>query len=442
VGQEGSVSIPRECDVAVIGGGPAGSLAACLLSQQGYDVVLFEKVKHPRFTVGESIIPHFWRYADAVGASAKIEAEDFIRKAGGTVVWNGVIRQMRFKDFGYERSALHVERDRLDYLLLEHARQHGAKIFENVSVVEVDLAREPVRVTYRPEGEALVGDVSCRFVVDASGQSAVIARQLGLRVVDDGFRFMSIWGYFLDSKYVAADGRAYAFEHVRSVPPTTFVSSVGGPMDWGWAWHIPLRKSTSVGLVLPLDELRRIKAARESYAAYFLRRCYEIPHLDRLLEHARYVEGDLHIIRDYSYRPTQLAGPGFFLTGDAAAFVDPIFSVGFVLALYSAYVAAWAIDRSLRNPRQTAHNQAIFSSQCWGRLEVARAVALPRYRVAGETSDLARLAVQFESSLERELMYVVSTVTTRSENFLELAQGRDGQPVSSDRYRVLEEIAF
>lgn len=345
------VVISRQCDVVVVGGGPAGSIVGALLAQKGYDVVLLEKTRHPRLTVGESIIPHFWRYCDAAGASGKIEAEGFVQKAGGTVVWNGIIRQMRFRDFGFTRPALHVERDRMDHLLLEHARSQGVRVCEEVPAVGVEMRDDGATVRYRRAGANEAGAVACRWVVDASGQGAVVAKQLGIRVIDEGFRFMSVWGYFLDSKYVAADGRAYAFDQLLAVPPTTFVSSVGGLGEWGWAWHIPLRASTSVGLVLPMDEMKKVKATERDYEAYFLRKCLEIPNLDRLLEGARYIDGSLRIIRDYSYRPTRLAGPGYFLVGDAAAFVDPIFSVGFVLAMYSAYMAAWAIDHL--GPRRT-----------------------------------------------------------------------------------------
>lgn len=435
------MSIPKQCDVVVIGGGPAGSTVGTLLCQKGYHVVLLEKQKHPRATVGESLIPHFWKYAGASGASERIRSEGFIQKSGGTVVWNGAIRQIRFRDFGYPDPALHVERDRFDYLLLEHAREQGVQVFEEVSALMTRLSDDQVRVSYRQMSGDASGEISCRFVIDASGQSAVIAKQLGTRVIDESFRFMSVWGYFSGSKYVATDGRAHAFEHLRSTPPTTFVTSVGELGEWGWAWHIPLRESTSVGLVLPLEKMKVIKTD-EGLEAYFLRKCYDTPYLNRLLEHAKYLTGSMRVIRDYSYRPTQLAGPGYFLIGDAAAFVDPIFSVGVVLGMYSAYLATWAIDRSLKQPRQTAQNRAVFSSQFLGRLEVARSLALPRYQTSGSASDLAKLSVQFESSLEQELMYVVSTVTTRNENFLEMAQTSNGQRITTDKYRVLEEITF
>jgi len=437
------MAIPKQCDVVVIGGGPAGSVVAALLRQKQYDVVLLERKKHPRYAVGESLIPHFWKYCDAIGVGDAIRAEGFVRKSGGTLVWHNVIRQLAFRDFGYTEPALHVERDRFDQILLEHARHSGVQIFEEVSVSSVDLdGGERPRVMYRTPDGAETGEVACRFVVDASGQGALIAKQLGTRVIDEGFRFMSVWGYFDGGKYVAGDGRAYDIEHLGTVLPQTFVSSVGGLGEWGWAWHIPLRKSTSVGLVLPVEHLKKIKATDEGLREYFLRKCSEIPYLGRLLEQARLIDGSIHMVRDYSYRSAQLAGPGFFLIGDAAAFIDPIFSIGVVMGMYSASVAVWAIDHSFRNPRQTTRNQAIFASQFRARLEVSRSLALPRYRGIGEAADLARQAIQFESLMEQELMYVVSVVTTRTDNFHEIAERRDGQKLVSTRFRELQDIVF
>jgi flavin-dependent dehydrogenase len=279
----------------------------------------------------------------------------------------------------------------------------------------------------------------CGFVVDASGQGAVLPRQLGIRVVDDAFRFMSVWGYFRDSLYVGADGCAHPFGSLATEPPTTFVSNIEG---WSWLWHIPQRESTSVGLVLTKEEMQGVKGGRDGLEADFLRRCHEIPYLSRLLEDAGYVEGSFHAIRDYSYRPVQLAGPGFFLIGDAAAFVDPIFSIGIVLGMYSGYLAAWAIDRSLRDPAKTAVSQAIFARQFGSRLEASRALALPRYGYSLEDAELISSSLGFETALEQELMYVVSTLSTRSDNFVDLMRNRSDAPSTSDRYRVLEEIVF
>ncbi len=434
------MNIPNKCDVVVIGGGPAGSTIGSMLSQKGYHVVLFDKAKHPRYTVGESLIPHFWKYCEYIGVDKKIEAEGFIQKSGGTVIWNDVIRQMQFKDFGYSRPAYHVERDRFDHILLEHAREQGVQVFEEVAVLKTNLnGAGNSSVVYRPNGEKKSGEISCRFVVDASGQGAVIAKQLGIRQIDEGFRFMSIWGYFKDSKYVAADGKAYDFKYLRSIPPTTFVSNID---RWGWMWHIPQRENTSIGMILPQEKMKEIKSSDEALEQYFLRKCYELPYMKRLLANASYCDGSFHIIRNYSYRPTQLAGPGYFLIGDAAAFVDPIFSIGVVLAMYSAYLASWAIDRSFKKPDRTEINQKIFAKQYNARLDASRALALPRYGLSDEEDQRVKTSIQFETSLEQELMYVVSTLTTRSENFVEMSSSEDGPTITSDKYRVIEEIAF
>jgi flavin-dependent dehydrogenase len=437
------MNVPARCDVAVIGGGPAGSTAATLLARKGYSVVLFDKEKHPRYVVGESLIPHFWKYCDMSGATAPLEAEGFIHKTGGTVVWNGAIRQMAFSDFGFKRPALHVERDRFDHIVLLHARTQGVQVFEEVAVLKVDLdAGGRTRVSVRATGEDTVGTLECRFVIDASGQNAVLAKQTGTRVIDDGFRFMSIWGYFDNSKYIGLGGKVHPFSALKTEPPTTFVCSVDELGEWGWLWHIPLRTSTSVGLVMPQEKLKAVKESDEALEQYFLRKCAEIPYLNRLLESARYKEGTFHVIRDYSYRNAVLAGPGYFLIGDAAAFVDPIFSVGIVFAMYSAWAAAWAIDRSFRRAETTAGNQGIYASQVSGRLEMSRALALPLYTSRGAASDLARATVQFESTLEKELMFVVATLTTRNENVKEMVKDRGGDKVTSSRYRALDEIIF
>lgn len=115
------MKIPQSCDVVVIGGGPAGSVAATTLAQKGWQVVLLDKQRHPRYTVGESLIPDFWKYLDQISASQKILDEGFIAKGGGMVNWQGQPKAHTFKDFGYTRPAMHVERDRFDEILLRHA---------------------------------------------------------------------------------------------------------------------------------------------------------------------------------------------------------------------------------------------------------------------------------------------------------------------------------
>lgn len=409
--------IPEKCDVVVIGGGPAGSLAGTYLSRAGYDVVLFDKQKHPRPVVGESLIPDFWKYCDEARVSDKIAADGFLQKAGGTVDWHGTTRRIAFRDFGYTRPALHVERDRFDHILLTHARANGVKVCEQVAVQGADFGVDSgSAVTYRHVEDGHSGKISCRFVVDASGQNAVIARQLGLRVIDEDFRFMSVWGYFEGSKYLAADGQMYPAASARSVPPTTYVTSVPGTGGWGWCWHIMLRDCTSVGLVLPLDTMKTVKDGRLSWESYFLGQCRALPRMRELLADAQLRAGSVNVIRDYSYSTTRVCGPGFFLVGDAAGFVDPIFSIGVVLGMYSAHAAAWAIDRIFRFPQRMAQHQATYTGQLRARMELSRALALPQHEISGAATRGAKQAVRFADSQARALMLAASSLTARSQH--------------------------
>lgn len=411
------MSIPKSCDVVVIGGGPAGSMTAAYLARAGYQVVLLEKAKHPRNTVGESLIPDFWKYCDEAKVAEKIAAEGFLRKAGGIVDWHGETSRLAFKDFGYTRPALHVERDRFDDILLRHAGEQGAQVHEEIAVQSVELSDDGARLNYRAVGDERSAQIACRFTVDASGQNSVITRQLGLRVIDEDFRFMSVWGYFYDSKYLAPDGQIHPAASAAAIPPTTFVSSVPGTGAWGWSWHIMLRKWTSVGLVLPIEAAKSVKGNTAAWENYLLQKCEAMPRLNALLSGARLAPDSVRVIRDYSYSATRVAGPGFFLVGDAAGFVDPIFSIGIVLGMYSAQAAAWAIDRSLRSPDRVAQNQAIYTSQLQSRMQLSRALALPKYE-AGSTATLeARQAMQFTDTNAKKLIRAASALTARSEHF-------------------------
>lgn len=410
--------IPAKADIVVIGGGPAGSTAANLLAQKGYEVVLLEKVRHPRLTVGESVLPHVWKYVEAAGATEDIKRAGFIQKSGGTTYWRGVIRQTALADFGFRHPSLHVERDEFDEILLRVAERRGVQVFEEVGVQKINFNNGETDVTYKDRRAGEEGRISCRYIVDASGQGAVIANQLGIREADKDLRFMSIWGYYDDSAYVAQGGLICPWEKRREVKPTTVQL---GTTDWGWCWHITQKEHTSVGLVLAPSEAAEFKAGGDKLEARFDRACRKLPIIGGLLEDARLIPGSVRAIRDFAYRPTQLAGEGWCLAGDAAAFVDPINSAGVITAGYAGVAAAWLAEGCLGKPSKQAFFTDMFSTLVRQRLTLFRLSALPAGRNSyPQDVPIALRAARLDSSTEQELLYVQTVLTDRSSNLAPL----------------------
>ncbi len=438
------MSIPTSADVVVIGGGPTGSVAAADLARKGRHVVVLEKGHHPRDQVGESLIPDFWRFVDIIGATDKILAEGFLNKNGAIVSWNKTFRGHTFGDFGFDKPAMHVERDRFDQILFEHAGDCGAELHSGTAVTNVESGVdesgvEYSRMSYRTE-DGVEGTITAPVVIDASGQAGVISRQLGIRVINPEFRYLSVWGHFTGSRYLSIDGEAHEAHEVWEHRPVTFVSAVKEAGDAGWSWHIQLREKTSVGLVIPLEVVKVARKEGETWEDYFLRKTREVPVLRELLENAEYIPGTFRTIRDYSSTATQFSGPGYILAGDAAGFIDPIFSVGVVLGMYSALAASWAADRLVATPDKAEHIRKMYNHQLKGRIEVARSLALPRYRVDGEVSETAKEAVRFERTGVQELMYVVTQFTTRNENWADMIGGTPPE-LKENQLREYETLA-
>lgn len=453
-------NIPTQCDVVVIGGGPAGSTVSNLLSRQGYNVVLLEKVQHPRHKIGENLIPDFWKYSDMLGVTEDIESAGFVVKGGALANWRGQHQEMFFSDFGYDRPALHVERDRFDEILLRGAERVGTQVFEDVIVTgttfegtadnseeghsgapTIDGASSMAHVSYRLRMDNSKGQIRCRYVVDASGQSAVVGRQLGLREIDADFRYMALWGYYTGNWYIDTEVQVQPYTNIRNAPPVTYVTSIETMEDFGWTWFMPLQEQISVGLVMPREYVRSLHKNGEPWEAFLQRQVAQIPVVGELLADGCYVPNSSDAIQNYSYQSKGFAGPGYFLIGDAAGFVDPIFSVGVVLAMYTGASAAWAIDECLRHPQKARRIEQVFSRQIRARLELARSLALPRYQGAANDNTLADEVIQFSQANTRELINTAAHLTDRSDNYKGLHPDFQGAP-NTDKLLPIAGIDF
>jgi flavin-dependent dehydrogenase len=328
-------SVP-EADVIVVGGGPAGSAVAARLARLGRRVLLFEKERFPRFHIGESLLPCSVALLRELGAMPALERADFLPKYAAEFVTPDASKRQRyaFADGLIEGapSAFQVDRSEFDAVLLDHARAEGALVFEEHQVVKfrADLA-DGVEVTVRDSSGVEVTK-RARMLVDASGQSALVAGRLGLRQMEPELRNFAVFSHYEGA------GRA-------SGPTEGDISVVLVPD--GWWWVIPLRRDrTSVGFVGPARSLAGRKPDES-----FLREALEaVPYLSERLAKATRV-APVRTISDWSYTSRALVGDRFLLVGDAGAFIDPVFSTGVHLALTSALRAATAVDSALRTGR-------------------------------------------------------------------------------------------
>jgi halogenation protein CepH len=341
-------------DVVVIGGGPAGSVAAALLADSGHRVLVLERERFPRYHIGESLLSATLPILDATGALPAIEAHGFLRKPGGTFQWGRQREPWSFwfrEDPGGRPYAFQVVRAEFDQLLLENARAHGAEVREEHAVTRVDThGPTPIVHARAQSGEDL--RLAPRFVVDASGQSALIGRAQELRRFNDFFKNLAVFGYFRDAERLPGE----LANHILSA---AFAD--------GWFWYIPLHDGTmSVGAVVDARRWRDVAGVdpEGTYRA-LIARC---PAIAERLARATLVS-PIRIIRDYSYDSTRFTGPGFLMAGDAACFVDPVFSTGVHLACLAGFLGAQAVHAVLGGESPEADALARYEAAYRGAFE-------------------------------------------------------------------------
>lgn len=330
-------------DLVVIGGGPAGSTAAALVAMQGHKVLLLEKEQFPRYQIGESLLPLTVHAICAMlGVLDEIKQAGFVPKFGGVFRWGvreepwhftfGTVRDLEKAGAGY---AYQVERARFDQILLNNARRRGVDVRERHTVLKPLRGDGRVTGVRYADAQGREGLVRATFVIDASGNTSPLHRHAGQRIYSEFFRNVALFAYF---------------ENAARLPGDQAGSVLSAAFDEGWFWFIPLSDTlTSVGAVIAREHADRLQHDHEQVMRGFIDGC---PLIKQLLSTATRVTegpyGRFRVRKDYSYTNTHFWQPGLILAGDAACFIDPIFSSGVHLATYSALLAARSINTVLR----------------------------------------------------------------------------------------------
>jgi flavin-dependent dehydrogenase len=320
-------------DVAIIGGGPAGSTAAALLARAGRRVIVFEREKFPRFHIGESLLPFSMKAFTRLGLHEKFLRAGFIKKFGGEFfsACSSEGTKFYFKD-AYRSQTDHsyqVTRADFDKVLLDHAAESGAEVNEGTGVKSVEFANEHVDLAIT-NGKS----TRARYVIDASGRNSVLGTKFNIKKTYEHLKKLSIFAHY--------DG-VWRPEGIDATL-TVLIRGIDR-----WFWIIPLTaERTSIGVVLDNETFRGSKQTPEDFLEQAL---LEQPVIMQRMREARRVSG-VHVAADFSYRSTRLYGDRWILAGDAAGFVDPIFSSGVFLAVFSGELAADALHEVLEQPRK------------------------------------------------------------------------------------------
>jgi flavin-dependent dehydrogenase len=329
---------PETCDVAVIGGGPAGSTTAALLSRHGHRVILLEKAHHPRFHIGESLLPMNLPLFERLGVLEQVRALGVVKPGADFEADN----ERGYNSFEFCRAlgnspphAFQVWRADFDRMLFEHARGCGASAREGHEVVQCQqLGPRNSQLEVRTDqGESY--RIEARYVVDASGRDTFLSARRRLRRRNKLHQSAAIFGHF----------------HGAEKRPGEDAGNISiYRFEYGWMWMIPLPHGVmSVGAVCRPDYLKQ----RRSPPLEFLRATLQRnPALWRRVEHAELIGDKVHVTGNYSYDSRRIGGPGWMLVGDAFAFVDPVFSSGVYLAMSGAEQAANMVNAVLRAPAQ------------------------------------------------------------------------------------------
>ena len=317
-------------DVIVVGGGPAGSTAATLLAQRGFDVLLLERERFPRFQIGESLLPYNNDLLDRLGVTPKLERGEFFPKYGAEFVTGDgevgyTFRFDRNLPKEYHRT-FQVKRADFDLVLLQNAAAQGVEVREETAVTSVHLDEDERAMVRLASGEAL----EARFVIDASGHGSIVGQRYG------------------GKSEIASLKKVAFFAHCRNVPRPegrNAGNTIIVVLRDSWFWLIPITAELmSVGLVVDRDHFVNCGLTPEQLLEKTI--C-ETPYVAARMTNAERVT-QVYARKDFSYAMKRMVGLNYALVGDAAGFIDPIFSTGVFMAMKGADNAANAVEQRLR----------------------------------------------------------------------------------------------
>lgn len=348
---------PTSYDVIVIGGGPAGTALATFVQRQGHSCLVLNDSTFPRYHIGESLIPHTYGTLDRLGLLPKLRESHFpVKHSVRFVSPSGAAADpFYFSETieGDRARTWQVKRSEFDQMCLDNALQAGVEVRMGTSVHEVMFEDGQAVGVMAHQGAEPPSAIRSKVVVDASGRSTIIGKQLGLREEIPNLQKSSIWSYYRGGQRLAG---------IDAGETTVFTIQ-----DRGWFWYIPLPDDiVSVGIVAAPEYLFDESSDFEKIYQREVERCG--PLSDRLqnAEQVDIVRG----IRKLAYLNRQVAGDGWIMIGDAAGFLDPIYSSGLFLALASAELAANCVHEALEKDDLSAGQLGAFTGALWDGVDV------------------------------------------------------------------------
>lgn len=332
---------PPDCDVLVIGGGPAGSTVSTLLAERGHRVVLLDKDRHPRFHIGESLLPANVPLFERLGVADQMRAIGTYKPGAEFVSPHHAHTETYAFAESWNKSlsyAYQVKRAEFDAVLLDNAERKGAQVHQGCRALAVEFEAAGVRVRVRARDDAgQERHWRARFLVDASGRDTFLANRFRIKERNPRHNSSAIYAHFRRARRhpgpAAGNISIFWFEH-------------------GWFWFIPMSDDvTSVGMVTwPYHIKSRAGRSLEQFLLDNIAQCAPLQERLRAAERVTAVEAT----GNFSYAASRNHGPGYLMLGDAYAFIDPVFSSGVWLAMHSAVVGADAVDACLREPARAA----------------------------------------------------------------------------------------